>query len=104
MVVEFGGEDLTKYLDDTGLGNHPDLIKTFIKMSDAVREDNKATANLKSSSPTSGVSTPQEARAALRELFKTKESRKNAYNPLDPNSKANNKKIMELANLAAMQT
>lgn len=40
-VNEFGGEDLKAYLNDSGLGNDPQLIKAFAKIGESfLKEDN----------------------------------------------------------------
>src|SRR6266576_1030671 len=39
VVAKFGGEELTNYLNDSGLGNHPSLIKALAKVGDAMLED-----------------------------------------------------------------
>lgn len=36
---QFGGPELKEYLDSTGLGNHPELVKTFVKIGKAMSED-----------------------------------------------------------------
>lgn len=36
---QFGTLELKEYLNTTGLGNHPDLVKTFIKIGKAMSED-----------------------------------------------------------------
>ncbi|HCL6139273.1 TPA: peptidase [Klebsiella oxytoca] len=36
---QFGTPELREYLDGTGLGNHPELVKTFIKVGKAMSED-----------------------------------------------------------------
>lgn len=36
---QFGTQDLKEYLNATGLGNHPDLVKTFVKIGKAMSED-----------------------------------------------------------------
>ena len=38
-VVRFGGNDLTKYYDETGLGNHPATIKAWMNVVNAMSED-----------------------------------------------------------------
>ena len=105
VVIDLGGEGLSNYLDDTGLGNNPELIKTFIKMSELIGEDSKATIGAGTKSTGSKVSarTPEEAKKELAEIFKTKATRKSAINPLDPNSKNETKRILELAKLAALK-
>lgn len=35
----FGTPELKTYLNDTGLGNHPDLVKAFVKIGKAMSED-----------------------------------------------------------------
>lgn len=35
----FGTPELTKLLDETGLGNHPEVIRAFFRMAQAVSED-----------------------------------------------------------------
>ncbi|WP_296262507.1 peptidase [uncultured Enterobacter sp.] len=36
---QFGTSELKEYLNATGLGNHPDLVKTFVKIGKAMSED-----------------------------------------------------------------
>ncbi|HCB1653157.1 TPA: peptidase [Citrobacter farmeri] len=36
---QFGTPELKTYLNDTGLGNHPDLVKAFVKIGKAMSED-----------------------------------------------------------------
>lgn len=38
-VAEFGGEAMAEYLDETGLGNDPRLIRTFARIAELVGED-----------------------------------------------------------------
>ncbi|TAI99813.1 peptidase [Pectobacterium versatile] len=38
-VMQFGGEDLKQALQETGLGNHPALVKAFVKIGHAMSED-----------------------------------------------------------------
>jgi len=38
MVKEFGGEELQKYLNETGYGNDPMLVKTFYKIAQGMGE------------------------------------------------------------------
>ncbi|ECR7551308.1 peptidase [Salmonella enterica] len=39
----FGTPELKEYLNTTGLGNHPDLVKTFVKIGKAMSEDGMVT-------------------------------------------------------------
>lgn len=36
---QFGTPELKEYLEGTGLGNHPELVKAFIKIGKAMSED-----------------------------------------------------------------
>lgn len=38
-VRQFGGKELQKFLDDTGLGNDPKLVRAFISIAEKVGED-----------------------------------------------------------------
>lgn len=40
---QFGTPELKEYLKTTGLGNHPDLVKTFVKIGKAMSEDGMVT-------------------------------------------------------------
>jgi len=39
VVAKFGGDELVNYLNESGLGNHPALIKAFAKIGSGVLED-----------------------------------------------------------------
>lgn len=39
----FGGPELKQYLNETGLGNHPELVKAFVKVGKAMSEDKVVT-------------------------------------------------------------
>ena len=59
-VEAFGGPDFKKHLDDTGLGNHPLMIKTFHAIGKAMSEDtlHASEGNLKGSRPTDDAGRP----------------------------------------------
>lgn len=40
---QFGTPELKEYLNTTGLGNHPDLVKTFVKIGKSMSEDGMVT-------------------------------------------------------------
>lgn len=40
----FGTPELKEYLNETGLGNHPELVKAFVKIGKAMSEDNMVSA------------------------------------------------------------
>lgn len=41
-VAKFGGKELSDFLNQTGFGNHPVVIRAFRKIGMAIREDNSA--------------------------------------------------------------
>ncbi|MBD9985669.1 peptidase [Citrobacter portucalensis] len=42
-LEQFGDQELKEYLDTTGLGNHPALVKAFVKVGKAMSEDGMVT-------------------------------------------------------------
>lgn len=44
-LEKFGSPDLKQYLNDTGLGNHPELIRVFANIGQAMAEDSMVTGN-----------------------------------------------------------
>ncbi|WGL97361.1 peptidase [Arsenophonus sp. aPb] len=45
-LKKFGSPDLKQYLNDTGLGNHPELIRVFANIGQAMAEDSMVTGNI----------------------------------------------------------
>jgi len=45
-LTKFGGETLTKMLDDTGFGNHPEVIRAFARIGKAMAEDKIVSSGL----------------------------------------------------------
>lgn len=45
VAVKFGSEDFLKTLNETGLGNHPELIRVFFRVGKAMGEDTLVQAN-----------------------------------------------------------
>ncbi|MFA2493517.1 peptidase [Escherichia coli] len=43
-LATFGTPELKQYLEETGLGNHPELVKAFVKIGKAMSEDNMVSA------------------------------------------------------------
>ena len=41
-INRFGTPELRSLLNDTGMGNHPELVKFFVKVGHAIKEDNPA--------------------------------------------------------------
>lgn len=64
-VEEFGGDELRKYLNDTGMGNDPQLIKAFSKIGqDFLKED-----TFEGESKSAYAMTPDEAQAKANEIM-----------------------------------
>ncbi|ECF6953719.1 peptidase [Salmonella enterica subsp. enterica] len=42
-LAQFGTPELKEYLEGTGLGNHPELVKAFVKVGKAMSEDGMVT-------------------------------------------------------------
>lgn len=64
----YGGDELMKMLDASGLGNHPALIKAFAKMGDSIKETPSA-----GSKATGFAMTPQEAREKISEIMNNRD-------------------------------
>ena len=63
-VKEFGGEDFQKYLNDSGLGNNPELIKIFSKIgSEFMKED-----NFEGSARPAYAMSPSDAQAKINQI------------------------------------
>lgn len=58
VVKKFGTPEFNKALNDTGLGNHPELVRVFARIADAMGEDNLVLPGAAPSGP-----------ASLRDLF-----------------------------------
>ncbi len=67
-VGHFGDDKLVSFLDDSGLGNNPNLIKAFSKIGDSLSED-QFKGNVKGEL---GF-TPDEAQRKLNDIFANKE-------------------------------
>lgn len=62
-VREAGGTELLKYLDDTGLGNHPALVRAFARMGLLMAEDGSIPGDIV------GVPGPAEAQAKINAIM-----------------------------------
>jgi hypothetical protein len=63
-LKDFGGVDVTKVLDETGLGNHPAIVKMFADLGKAMLEDTLPGSNEQNFGHTPG--TAKDAIGALR--------------------------------------
>lgn len=51
VVTKYGSEDFLKTLNDTGLGNHPELVRVFFRIGRAMGEDKLVVPNAQASQP-----------------------------------------------------
>jgi len=92
-VKEFGGDELVKFLDETGLGNNPVMIKLFDRLGSMVKEDSIA-----GKEKGVGVMTPSEAMEKARMIMSDKEHPFNIVNhPNHDKALAEMQRIYELA-------
>lgn len=88
-VAKVGGEPLQKLLDETGMGNHPDMIRAFVRVGRNLAEDNIITAEV------GGAATSTQAKAKIAEILNDKE---HAYHTgKDPSSQEEMRKLHQLA-------
>jgi hypothetical protein len=81
-VNHYGDDGLTSFLDETGLGNNPNLIKAFAKMGESLSEDSFTDGN----SNKFGI-TPQDAQAQINSIMAdSKHPYHDKYNPSHTNA------------------
>tara|TARA_R110002020_G_scaffold161060_1_gene345790 strand:+ start:274 stop:1080 length:807 start_codon:yes stop_codon:yes gene_type:complete len=66
-VSHYGNEELTAFLEETGLGNNPNIIKTFAKIGESLSED-----AFKDGGPTNFGMTPQDAQTQINSVMADK--------------------------------
>lgn len=92
-VKEFGGDELVTFLNETGLGNNPVLVKLFAKLGDLTKED-----NVPGRERAQGAMTPSEAMEKARNIMADKEHPFNIVNhPNHEKALAEMQRIYELA-------
>lgn len=89
-VRQFGGDDLIKMLNETGLGNHPALVKTFAEAGKLLSE---GTLPSSENSGRYGL-TPAEARQKIIEL-KSDQGFQKMRNSIDPGQRQQALKMLE---------
>lgn len=62
-VREMGGQDLLQYLDQTGLGNSPALVKTFARIGSLLAEEGYIAGAVE------GVDSPDDAKSRINEVM-----------------------------------
>lgn len=92
LVREQGGKDLMEYLDKTGLGNHPALVKFAAKVGNLLAEDGVISGDFE------GMAGPQQAKEQIAEIMGDKN---HAYwNAADPGHKQALDRVKALHELA----
>ena len=81
---QFSTPELDKLIDETGLGNHPEFIKTFAKIGSMIGEDRLVVGT---GLGQSGIS-PHDAKAEIQSLYSDAEFSKSYRDNTDPGHKA----------------
>lgn len=68
-LKEFGGDELVKFMDESGLGNNPQFIKLMATVGEGMLED-----GLKGNGQHSGAITPADAQVKIAEIMTDKKS------------------------------
>jgi len=95
-VKRFGGESLIRALDETGLGNNPELVKTFAKIGRMIAEDEV----LGGGGAQVFEKTPSEARAEIQQLQADPDFMRSYMQGHDPGHKMALEKMQKLYELA----
>lgn len=95
-VKEYGGEELKEYLNETGLGNHPAMIKAFAKIGQSLSEDSMAIGEVTSKFGT----TPKEAMQKVANLKRDPNFMKQYKTAMAPGHKEAVKEIEDLYRIA----
>lgn len=95
-VKEFGGEELRDYLNETGLGNHPAMVKAFAKIGQNLKEDTLTDTQVSANFGT----TPNEALQKISNLKRDPNFMKSYRSAMDPGHKGAVKEIEDLYKIA----
>lgn len=90
-LEQFGDENLTKWLDESGAGNNPALIKTFAEIGKAMSEDNAVDGDVQGF-----VMSPSEANAEIQRLYQDESFMKSYMDELDPNHRVTVERMQNL--------
>ena len=89
--AQFSSKEFSQLMDETGLGNHPELLKAFSKIGESMGED-----KLVVGSGRGGAISPQQAKEEIESLYRDKEFSKSYLDRTDPNHKAASTKMDKL--------
>ena len=97
-VKHFGGDQLLQVLDETGLGNNPDLVKAFAKIGKAMGDDELFGSGQETGG---GKLTPAEATRQMDALRGDKDFMLNYFNAEKPGHEDAKRKMTELIGFAS---
>ena len=81
--AQFSSPELRSIMNDTGLGNHPEMIKVFAKIGEMLGEDSLVVG----SGLGSAQMTPQQAQEEIQKLYSDKEFSQAYRDARDPGHK-----------------
>ena len=94
-VAQFATPEFSKIMDETGIGNHPELLKAFSKVGEAMGDDKLVVG----SGRAVGMS-PQQAKEEIESLYRDKEFSKAYLDRTDPGHKDASSKMGGLFKVA----
>ncbi len=89
--AQFASSDFSKLMDETGIGNHPELLKAFSKIGEMLGDDKLVVGTGRAS----GMS-PAQAKEEIESLYRDKEFSKAYLDRTDPSHKDASKKMDNL--------
>lgn len=90
---QFAGEEFVNYLNETGLGDHPSLIKAFVNIGDNMLEDTLTTGE---DATTAFGMSKLEVESEISKLYKDEVFMKQLKNPQDPHHSVAKEKFEKL--------
>ena len=96
--AQFSSKEFSQLMDETGLGNHPELLKAFSKIGEMMGED-----QLVVGSGGGGSISSQQAKEEIESLYQDKEFSKSYLDKTDPNHKSASTKMDSLFRTAYPQ-
>lgn len=89
--AQFSSKEFSQLMDETGLGNHPELLKAFSKVGEMMGEDHLVVGGGRG-----GAISPSQAKEEIESLYRDKEFSKSYLDKTDPNHKAASTKMDKL--------
>ena len=86
--AQFSSKEFSQLMDETGLGNHPELLKAFSKIGESMGDDQLVVGTGRA-----GAISPQQAKEEIESLYRDKEFSKSYLDKTDPNHGAASTKM-----------